>query len=190
MGTWTARRLAWLGAAIAVLALAILAAGCGSSNNSTSTSASSGSSSSGGGLYGGGGSTANTTASSGGGAAVVSTSSNGKLGTFLVDSKGNTLYYFEKDKQNSNKSACSGACAGVWPAYTTSGSPKASKSASASKLGSFKRSDGSTQVTYNGWPLYTYTADSGPGSTKGEDLKEFGASWYVLTPAGNKPAGE
>jgi predicted lipoprotein with Yx(FWY)xxD motif len=189
MGMSRPRGLAWLGAAIAVLALAILAAGCGSSNNSSSTSSGGGSSASGGSAYGGGGA-ASTTASSGGAAAAVSTSSNGKLGTFLVDSKGNTLYYFEKDKQNSGKSSCSGACPAAWPPYTTSGSPKASKSASASKLGTLKRSDGSMQVTYNGWPLYTYAGDSAPGQTNGEDLKQFGASWYVLTPAGNKPAGE
>jgi len=175
------------GAAIAVLALAIVAAGCGSSNsNSSSTSASGG----GGGLYGGGGSsTTKAPVSSGGAAAVVAVSSDPKLGKFLVDSKGNTLYYFENDKQNGNSSACTGACASVWPAYTTSGAPKAQKGATASKLGTIKGSAGSTQVTYNGWPLYTYTVDSAPGQTNGEDIKSFGGTWYVLTPAGDKPSG-
>jgi predicted lipoprotein with Yx(FWY)xxD motif len=176
------------GAAIAVLALAIIAAGCGSSsnNNSNSTTASGG----GGGLYGGGGSsTTSTTASSGGAAAVVSVANNPKLGKILVDSKGMTLYYFEKDKKGGTSSSCSGACASVWPPVTTSGAPKGTNGAQASKLGTIKRSDGSTEVTYNGWPLYTYTADSAPGQTTGEDIKSFGASWYVLTPAGDKPAG-
>jgi predicted lipoprotein with Yx(FWY)xxD motif len=185
MGTRTASRLAWVGAAVAVLALAILAAGCGSSNNSSSNT--SGGNASGGGAYGGG--STSTTASTGGGAAVVAVANNPKLGKILVDSKGNTLYYFEKDKQGAKSSSCSGACAGVWPPYTTSGSPKGEKGASASKLGTIKGSGGSNQVTYNGWPLYTYTADSAPGQTTGEDIKSFGGTWYVLTPAGNKPAG-
>jgi predicted lipoprotein with Yx(FWY)xxD motif len=182
-----ASSLAWLGGALAVLALAILAAGCGSSNNSSSTGKSA--SSGGGGVYGSGGASTSTTASSGGGAAAVATAKSGKLGTFLVDSKGNTLYYFERDKQHASTSSCSGACASVWTPYTTSGKPTAQMGASASKLSTIKRSDGSMQVTYNGWPLYTYTADRGPGQTTGEDIKSFGGSWYVLTPAGNKPAG-
>jgi predicted lipoprotein with Yx(FWY)xxD motif len=175
-------------AAIAVLALAIIAAGCGSSsnNNSNSTTASGG----GGGLYGGGGSsTTSTPASSGGAAAVVSVANNPKLGKILVDSKGMTLYYFEKDKQGGTTSACSGACASVWPAVTTSGAPKGTSGAQASKLGTFKGSGGSTQATYNGWPLYTYVSDTKPGDAKGNDLTQFGAQWYALTPAGVKPPG-
>ena len=112
---------------------------------------------------------------------------NAKLGRILVDSKGNTLYYFEKDKQGSGSSTCSGACAQVWPPYTTSGAPKGQKGAAASKLGTIKRSDGSTEVTYNGWPLYLYAGDSKPGDTNGNDFKQFGAQWYALTPQGEKP---
>jgi predicted lipoprotein with Yx(FWY)xxD motif len=183
MGTRTARRLAWLGAAVAVLALAILAAGCGSSNNNSNTSANSG----GGGAYGGGGSSTQTASSTG--AATISTANNAKLGTtILVDSKGMTVYYFEKDKKGGTTSSCSGACATVWPPVTTSGSPKGTNGASASKLGTIKGSSG-TQVTYNGWPLYTYTGDSKPGDANGNNLDQFGAEWYALTPAGVKPPG-
>jgi len=174
------------GAAIAVLALAIIAAGCGSSYSSNSNSSTS--ASSGGGAYGGGGSsTTSTTASSGGAAAVVSVANNPKLGKILVDSKGMTLYYFEKDKKGGTSSTCSGACASVWPPVTTSGTPKGTNGAQASKLGTIKRSDGSSEVTYNGWPLYTYASDTKPGDAKGNDLKQFGASWYALTPAGVHP---
>jgi predicted lipoprotein with Yx(FWY)xxD motif len=167
-------RLALAGTALATLA--IVAAGCGGGDdNSTSAG--------GGGAYGGGGTSA--PASSGGGTGVVSVADNPKLGSILVDSKGNTLYYFLKDKNG--KSSCYGACAGVWPPYTTSGSPKGEKGAQASKLGTTKRTDGSTEVTYNGFPLYTYTGDSKPGDTNGNDFEQFGAEWYALTPAGEKP---
>jgi predicted lipoprotein with Yx(FWY)xxD motif len=107
------------------------------------------------------------------------------LGTILVDAKGHTLYLFMKDKNG--KSACSGACAKAWPPLLTKGTPKAAGSASASKLGTTKRSDGTTQVTYNRHPLYTFILDKNkPGSTKGEGSKAFGAEWYVLGSGGSK----
>lgn len=58
--------------------------------------------------------------------------------------------------------------------------------AQASKLSTIKRSDGTTQVTYAGWPLYTYTADTKPGEANGTDIKSFGASWYPLHANGAK----
>jgi predicted lipoprotein with Yx(FWY)xxD motif len=170
----TKRALA-LPAALAVLALALVAAGCGGDDNNSS---------SGGGVYGGGGTTS-TTANTGGGTAVISVAANPKLGQILVDSQGKTVYYFLKDKKGGTTSTCSGACASVWPPVT--GTPKGEKGAQASKLGTIKRSDGSTQVTYNGWPLYTYTGDQKPGDANGNDFEQFGAEWYALTPAGVKP---
>lgn len=162
-------------AAIALLALAIVAAGCGNDDNNTNAG--------GGSAYGGGGSTTTTAASSGGAAVVISVADNPKLGEILVDSNGNTLYYFLKDKNG--KSACYGACASVWPPVT--GSPKGENGAQASKLGTTKRTDGGEQVTYNGFPLYTYEGDKKPGDTNGNDFEQFGAEWYALTPAGDKP---
>jgi predicted lipoprotein with Yx(FWY)xxD motif len=107
------------------------------------------------------------------------------LGKILVDGKGVTLYLFEKDKNA--KSACSGACAKAWPPLLTKGSPKAAGGASSSKLGTTKRSDGTTQVTYNKHPLYMFIQDKGKaGSTKGEGLDAFGAEWYVLNKSGTK----
>jgi predicted lipoprotein with Yx(FWY)xxD motif len=166
-------------AALAVLAIVI--AGCGSSNDNSSSS------SGGGGAYGGGGSSSKPASTPAGGGGVVAVADNPKLGKIIVDSKGSTLYYFLKDKQNGGSSSCSGACASVWPPYTASGKPTAQKGAEASKLGTIKRSDGGSQVTYNGWPLYTYVGDKKPGDTNGNDFEQFGAEWYALTPAGDKP---
>jgi predicted lipoprotein with Yx(FWY)xxD motif len=133
----------------------------------------------------GGGSSSSTSAAgaTGGGAATIDVATNAQLGQILTDSKGDTVYVFAKD--TNGKSACSGSCAGVWPPVTTSGSPKAGKGAVASKLGTTKRSDGSTQVTYAGHPLYTYTADSGPGATTGNGVNSFGALWYAVLPNGS-----
>ena len=100
-------------------------------------------------------------------------------GTILVDAKGHTLYLFEKDKRG--KSSCAGACASNWPPLIAHGKPKAGGSARQGKLGTTKRSDGRTQVTYAGHPLYTFVLDGGkPGSTKGEGVEAFGAEWYVV----------
>ena len=110
------------------------------------------------------------------------------LGKIVVDGKSHTLYLFKKDKNG--KSKCSGACATNWPPLLTKGKPKASGSAKSSKLGTTKRSDGTTQVTYNKHPLYTFVADQGKrGSTKGEGVDAFGAKWYVVAAKGSAKTG-
>jgi predicted lipoprotein with Yx(FWY)xxD motif len=111
----------------------------------------------------------------------------GKLGTFLVDGKGRTLYLFEKD--TTSKSRCNGACAEAWPPMITSGKPTARGRAKSSLLRTSKRKNGSRQVTYNGHPLYRFVQDSKPGQTKGEGVDAFGAEWYVVAPSGNKIEG-
>ncbi|MGB7588318.1 MAG: hypothetical protein WBM00_06380 [Solirubrobacterales bacterium] len=172
--------------ALAAIAAVLAFAGCGSSGNeygsSSSSESSSGSNYESRPGYGSKGAAATGTESSGSGA--VATGSASGVGTVLVDSNGMTLYYFEKDE--GGKSACNGACASAWPPLTTSGAPKTMAGAEASKLGTTTRSDGATQVTYAGWPLYTYTADTAPGEANGTDVKAFGGSWYPLHPNGEK----
>lgn len=179
-------------AAVPVLAVAgaLALAGCGGGSGSGGSSAygsgeSAGStqgagSESAGERYGGGSSSAS------GSGASVSVADVGDVGKVLVDSEGLTLYYFEKDK--GGRSACYGGCASAWPPLTTTGMPQAS-GAEPSKLGTTERKDGTTQVTYAGWPLYTYAGDSKPGEDNGTDLDSFGAPWYPLRPSGEK-AGE
>ncbi|MCB8915099.1 MAG: hypothetical protein H6532_04640 [Thermoleophilales bacterium] len=118
-------------------------------------------------------------------ATTISTAKVGDLGTILVDSGGLTVYYFKKDENG--KSACYGACAEAWPPVSTEGNPVAKGGAMDGKLGTVKRKDGSTQVTYAGWPLYLYAGDSKPGQANGNDIEQFGAEWYALTPSGEKP---
>jgi predicted lipoprotein with Yx(FWY)xxD motif len=163
-------------AQIAVLAIA----GCGSSD-------------SGGGAYGGTGKgiTENTTAKSppgaDSGAAVLTVSSAAGVGPVLVDAKGFTVYDFHKDKGTT--SSCYGACAQVWPPVLSEGAPQVGEGANASMLGTTRRKDGTTQVTYAGHPLYTYTADQNPGEAKGNDVDSFGAQWYALKGSGEEAEG-
>ena len=107
-----------------------------------------------------------------------------RLGQILVDSGGRTLYLFEKDRRG--QSACTGACAAYWPPLLTRARPTATHGAKQSLLGVIRRSDGTRQVTYAGHPLYRFVLDTTRGQTKGQNLRDFGASWYVLSPAGAK----
>jgi predicted lipoprotein with Yx(FWY)xxD motif len=107
------------------------------------------------------------------------------LGKILVDSRGRTLYMFEKDK--GSKSSCFGSCAANWPPLRTSSrKPAVGKGVSSSKVGTTKRSDGKRQVTYKGHPLYLFVGDKKAGDTNGQNLEAFGAKWHALSPAGNK----
>jgi predicted lipoprotein with Yx(FWY)xxD motif len=165
-----------LSAIAALAAVAALAAGCGGSGNSSGEA----------GAYGSSGeNSATTKAASTEPAAAVSVGTAAGVGKVLVDSEGRTLYYFQKDQ--GEKSACYGACATAWPPLT--GTPRGEGGTEASMFGTTKRKDGTSQVTYAGWPLYAFEGDSKPGEDNGTDSKAFGASWYPLHPNGEK-AGE
>lgn len=164
---------------IAVLGVsALLVAGCGSSSKTSSSTAAASTT------------PATTTqastttpAAATGTTVVVKRAS--KLGTIVAAGpKKLTVYMFEGDKGAS--SSCSGACASVWPPVTTSSSPTAATGANTADLGTITRSDGSTQVTYKGHPLYFFERDKDSGDSYGQGVHGFGADWYVLTPSGNK----
>ena len=163
------RRTSIAAVAVALVALAVAVAVAGGGGG-------------GGGAYGGS-SSSSTAPSSGGGGSSVKLASTG-LGKVLVDAQGRTLYLFEADK--GPKSACDGACASVWPPLKATGKPTAGPGVTASKLGTIKRADGATEVTYNGHPLYTYVGDSAPGQTSGQGLDDYGAEWYALSAGGTK----
>jgi predicted lipoprotein with Yx(FWY)xxD motif len=159
-------------------AAAILAAACGSSGSGKSTGAAS--TTGGGGAYG---AAAPSTSSPAASAAAITTHPT-SLGEVLAGPSGRSVYLFEKDMGTT--SSCYGACASAWPPVTTTGPPTAAGAAQAKLLGMTQRSDGSTQVTYAGHPLYYFVGDQSPTDVRGEGLKNFGAGWYVLTPAGQK----
>jgi len=104
-------------------------------------------------------------------------------GRYLVDAQGHSVYLFQKDEEG--ESYCSGACAAVWPPVETSTAPRAGVGVQSGALGTIKRGDGDMQVTYHGHPLYYYAADaSTPDRTKGEDIEQFGAGWYLVNGRG------
>jgi predicted lipoprotein with Yx(FWY)xxD motif len=179
---------------LSVLALltvgVVLIAGCGSSSKSKTDTGGAG----GGGPSPNGSISPGTTASPSGtasatpaGTAAVGTANTG-FGPILVDGSGRTLYLFEKDRPN--VSECTGACATEWPVFHSNAMPKAGSGVQAALLGVIKRSDNTTQVTYNQHPLYYYRDDAGkPGQIRGQNVSAFGAKWYVVAPNGNKVTG-
>jgi predicted lipoprotein with Yx(FWY)xxD motif len=110
------------------------------------------------------------------------------LGTVLVDGQGFTLYLFVPDRQ-SGTSKCYGSCAQGWPPLLLPAgvtTPVAGTGVESSLLGTTRRNDGTVQITYNKWPLYTYVTDSTPGQATGQDVDNLGGLWYVLSPAGKE----
>ena len=103
---------------------------------------------------------------------------------FLADGQGRALYLFEADKGST--STCTGACAAAWPPVTASAMPMAGGGVSQSMLGTTKRADGTEQLTYNGHPLYYFSADTGSGMAKGQGVKAFGSDWDVVNAKGSK----
>jgi predicted lipoprotein with Yx(FWY)xxD motif len=102
--------------------------------------------------------------------------------TVLANSEGFTLYSFAPDSSTASK--CTGGCATIWPPEN---GPATAGSGVTGKLGTITRADGSSQATYNGHPLYTYTADTGPGQTNGNGINTFGGVWHVVPVSGTAP---
>jgi predicted lipoprotein with Yx(FWY)xxD motif len=102
-------------------------------------------------------------------------------GTILVDGKGRTLYAFAADKKGTSN--CNGSCATYWPPVTAAKAPAAPSGVTAA-LGVVKRADGTSQLTADGWPLYTYVGDSKPGAITGQGLNLDGGLWWVVDPTG------
>jgi predicted lipoprotein with Yx(FWY)xxD motif len=150
-------------AAAALLAVALAA--CGGSDDSNSDNSAGG------------------TATGGGGGQTVATQSISGVGDALVDSSGKVLY--TNDMDTGSKIACTDECLTEWVplAAPGSGQPTSDDSAVQSKLGTTKRPDGSTQVTFGGMPIYTFVED-GPGQATGNGFTDsFGGTEFLWTAA-------
>ena len=163
------RRRAPLVVPAAAAGLAALAACSSSSSSSTSAPASS--------TPAGGTATAGGSSASGAAAATAEGLKTATIGgvTVLTNGKGFTLYSFAPD--TATKSACSGACATAWP-------PQTAPATVTSPYTSIKRADGTTQLVFNGHPLYTYVGDTSPGTASGNGVSAFGGLWHEVPASG------
>jgi predicted lipoprotein with Yx(FWY)xxD motif len=108
------------------------------------------------------------------------------LGKVLVDGQNMTLYLFAPDKQ-SGKSTCYGRCAQAWPPLLLPAGtkePVEGTGVEPAVLGTTRRSDGTTQITYNRWPLYLWVGDTQSGEATGQGINNNGGLWFVLAPDG------
>ena len=129
----------------------------------------------------GGGSTPTSgSAQASGGAGVTLQVKQGSMGAYLTDAAGNSLYVRTTDPANG--SSCTGGCASTWPPLVVPAGQSATPGTGVTgMLGSFKRDDGSTQVTINGMALYHFSGDTAPGQTNGQG---FNGIWFLAAPAG------
>jgi predicted lipoprotein with Yx(FWY)xxD motif len=114
-----------------------------------------------------------STNSGGANAIVKATSIHGVK--VLINKRGFTLYWFVPD--SSTKSSCYSTCAAYWPPVL--GNPLPSTGIAGS-FATLQRTNGTTQVTYNGHPLYTYIGDSAPGQASGNKVRLNGGVWYEM----------
>ena len=140
-----------------VAAAALMAAGCGSSSSGSGN--------------------AGSTPGGASGAALKTAAVSGA--TVLANAQGFTLYWFGPD--TAGKSNCTGGCAQVWPPVT---GPATAGTGVTGTLATITRSDGMVQATYDGHPLYTYTADTAPGQAKGNGVNASGGVWHEVTVSG------
>jgi predicted lipoprotein with Yx(FWY)xxD motif len=100
------------------------------------------------------------------------------LGSYLTNGSGWTLYLFAKDVPNNGTSACYGGCATAWPPFY-SANLNLPPGLNSSSFGTITRTDGTKQLTYNGWPLYNFAPDKQAGQTNGQGVEGL---WYAVSP--------
>jgi predicted lipoprotein with Yx(FWY)xxD motif len=158
---------------IPAVVISLVLAACGSSSRSSSS----------------GGASSPGSNGAGGSAAVVRTASNQRLGaTVLVDARGLTLYTLSSER--GGKLVCTSAsCLAAWRPVTAPGTGK--PAGAVASLATIKRPDGVRQVTYRGFPLYTFAHDTKPGDAHGQNIKGQGtwsAAMAGASGASAKPA--
>jgi len=167
------------------VAVLLAVAACGSSNSSSTSSSSAATTAPPSSTSTATSTSSPTSTDAATGAGVkISSATIPRLGPVLVNAQGRTLYMFEPDKDK--RVTCVTGCAAVWPPlFLPSGQkPVAVGAVKEALLGSDADPTGGQVITYNGWPLYTYVADTAPGKATGQAINLNGGLWYVLSTAG------
>jgi predicted lipoprotein with Yx(FWY)xxD motif len=104
-----------------------------------------------------------------------------EYGKALFGPSGKVVYVFGADRGRTSR--CYGMCAAAWPPLLTAGKPVAGPGVDAMLLGTTKRRNGALQVTYNGHPLYYYSADK-VGKVACQHANMHGGLWLIIKPNG------
>ena|SRR5438132_10250587 len=132
-----------------------------------------------------------TSTNSGGGTSGASVSTGSAGGnTVLTSSAGLTLYYLTTEKGGVDKCTAQSGCPQAWPAIAppATGAPVAGSGVTGT-LSVINAADGTKEVAYNGWPLHTFSSDSAPGQTGGNNITSFGGTWFIATPSLTESGG-
>jgi len=122
--------------------------------------------------------TANGSVSTSQGGTAIGIAYTKTLGFYLTNGTGWTLYLFTKDTPNSGLSTCYGQCETFWsPLQGSISSLFLPPGLNASSFGTITRTDGTKQITYEGWPLYYYLGDKAAGQTNGQNKDN---TWFVV----------
>ena len=115
---------------------------------------------------------------------ILKTTHNSRLGSIIVNARGQTLYHLTGE--TSSRIKCTGECAAFWlpVLWSGKGKPPLGPGVNAAKVGTVKRPNGTTQLTYNKFPLYRYYLDKKVDQTNGEGVDNAAGTWYAISPAG------
>jgi len=108
---------------------------------------------------------------------TIMIATNPKIGNYLVDANGMTLYYLDGESTSTIK--CNGMCLSFWPLFNTKNIIVPS-GLNLSDFEIFKRPDGNDQVSYNGLPLYYFIRDSKRGDITGNNLRDPFGIWHTV----------
>jgi predicted lipoprotein with Yx(FWY)xxD motif len=114
---------------------------------------------------------------------TIITTGDSEFGPMLFNDKKQAIYIWEVEE--STRPECYGNCAELWPPVLTDGEPQVAGDANKTLLSTTQRTDGSTQVTYNGHPLYYYAHEKA-GEVKCHNISTHGGLWWVIQPNGNR----
>ena len=96
----------------------------------------------------------------------------------LVNRRGLTLYSLSVERRG--RFICTDdSCLSLWTPLVVA---KGTTPTGSAHLGTVRRPDGRTQVSYRGRPVYTFTQDRKPGDVKGNGFKDVGV-WRPASPA-------
>jgi predicted lipoprotein with Yx(FWY)xxD motif len=105
-----------------------------------------------------------------------------RLGVVLADRRGRTVYMFTADRPG--HSVCTAGCLQFWPFVAAPATIPSGAASITARLGILDRADAGRQLTVNGYPIYTFAGDTGPGSTAGQGQRLDAGVWWALTAAG------
>lgn len=108
---------------------------------------------------------------------VVKVASLSDGSSVLANLRGRTLYSLSVEKHG--RFVCTAGCLSIWHPLVV---PKGVRPTGPVTLGTVKRPDGGTQVTYRGRPLYRFANDTKTGQANGEGFKDVG-TWHAARPA-------